>query len=255
MQIVLSFLVAIQFLTTLRVPIWREPTDQDVGMALRYFPVIGLLLGGLLVLLNWLFGFFLPANLTPLVLVISLLLVTGALHFDGFLDSCDGLMGYKTPDRRLEIMKDSRVGSYAVAGGWVLLSLKYVGLLDVPADLMVPALLLGPMLGRWALVTVVVVFPYGRPSGLGVPFKQHTGKLEYFLAAIVVLVLSAIILHLPGVVLAVVIFIIALAFGKYVLSKLPAGLTGDSYGATAELCETATWVIIGVAAGLIKQYL
>jgi len=251
-EIVLSFLVAVQFLTTIRVPVWRQPASEDIGRAVRYFPAVGLLLGSMLALFNWLLNFFLPLNLTALFLVIILLMITGGLHFDGFLDTCDGLLGYRTPERRLEIMRDSRVGSFAVAGGWVLLTLKYAALLNIPPDLMTPALVLGPMLGRWALVSVVVIFPYGRPSGLGTDFKKHTGLLEFSLAGVAVLAIAAIALRLPGVVIALIIFVIAQLFGKYVMTKLPDGLTGDIYGATAELCETCSWLIIGVAATLIR---
>jgi adenosylcobinamide-GDP ribazoletransferase len=116
---VFSFLAAVQFLTTLPVRLWRDVQGEDVARSLRYFPAVGALLGALLVVLNWLLSFWLNDNrlLIAALLVIAHLLTTGALHFDGFLDSCDGLFGYRTPERRLEIMRDSRVGSFAVAGG------------------------------------------------------------------------------------------------------------------------------------------
>ncbi|MEI7555389.1 adenosylcobinamide-GDP ribazoletransferase [Candidatus Chlorohelix sp.] len=249
----LSFLVAVQFLTTLPIPLRRQASSEDVGRAVRYFPIVGLWLGVMLASLNWLLTFFLPANIVATLLVATLLALTGALHFDGFLDSCDGMFGYRTPERRLEIMRDSHVGSFAVAGGWVLLTLKYVALLNIPFDLMTPALLLAPVLGRWALVTAVVIFPYGRDSGLGVLFKQHTGKLEMALAGLGVLLFSVLTLRLFGVALVLATFVFAYLFGKYVMSKLPAGLTGDSYGAVTESSETLVWLIIGTAAGVIKS--
>lgn len=254
-RIVFSFLVATQFLTTLPVPLWRETRSEDVARSVRYFPVVGALLGGMLALLNWLLGLWLPGSLVALFLIIALLILTGALHFDGFLDSCDGLFGYRTPERRLEIMRDSRVGSFAVAGGWALLSLKYAGLSLVPADLMPQALLITPMLGRWALVAAVVIFPYGRESGLGKMYKQHNTGRELILASIVVLLLAGLILHGPGVVLAGIIFILTLLIGRWVMTKLPAGLTGDTYGAIAEVSEMATWLLVGAGAAVIKSFM
>jgi adenosylcobinamide-GDP ribazoletransferase len=211
------------------------------------------LLGVFLALLNWLLNFIFPPTLVALLIVISLLTITGALHFDGFLDSCDGLFGYRTPERRLEIMRDSRVGSFAVAGGWALLSLKFYALLSVPAELMVPALLLAPMLGRWGLVASVVIFPYGRPGGLGLSFKRNLGWLELLLAGIAVMAMSVVLLRGAGLFLPPIFLGVAFLIGKYVMTKLPAGLTGDVYGATAEIGEMLTWLIVGSAANVIKS--
>lgn len=254
-QLVFSFLTAIQFLTTLPVPLWREVRSEDVAHSVRYFPVVGIVLGALLVGLYWLLGWLLPAPVIPLVLVIALLMLTGALHFDGFLDSCDGLFGYRTVERRLEIMRDSRVGSFAVAGGWALLTLKFAALSQIPSDLVPLALLIGPLLGRWALVVAVVVFPYGRESGLGKVYKQYNTGRELLLASVGVALLAFLILRLPGLILVGLIFLLTLLLGRWIMTKLPAGLTGDSYGAITETTEMFTWLLIASAASVIKSLL
>lgn len=250
----ISFLVAIQFLTTFPLAPWRATTEEEIGYSVRYFPVIGLLLGSVLALLNWLLRLALPASLTDLLLVIALLMLTGALHFDGFLDSCDGMFGYRSPERRLEIMRDSRVGSFAVAGGFALLSLKYVSLTSISPDFKTQALLLAPLLGRWALVIAVVLFPYGRESGLGTVYKQHTTLRELALASFGVALTSFIILRWAGLILSLLIFGLAFLLGKYTLLKLPKGLTGDSYGAITELCEMFTWLLLAASPGLIQSF-
>ncbi|NWJ96259.1 MAG: adenosylcobinamide-GDP ribazoletransferase [Chloroflexi bacterium] len=249
----LNFLVALQFLTTLPVPLWRSATSEDVGRSVRYFPVVGLVLGIILASLNWFFRLWLPPALSDLLLVISLLLLSGALHLDGFLDSCDGLFGYRTTEQRLEIMHDSRVGSFGVAGGFALLSLKYVSLSSIPTDLKTAALLLAPLLGRWALVTSVVLFPYGRESGLGTIYKRYTTKLSLALTSLVIALFTSLILGGPGLLLALLIFGVALLVGKYIMLKLPKGLTGDSYGAIAEIGEMVTWLFLGAAANMIHS--
>lgn len=253
-QIVLSFLVALQFLTTLPVPLTRNPQGEDVGRSVRYFPLAGLLLGAILALLNWFLRLALPSTLSDLVLVVSLLMLTGALHLDGFLDSCDGLLGYRTPEERLLIMRDSRVGSFAVAGGWTLLSLKFISLNSIPGELKTPALLLAPLLGRWALVIAVVLFPYGRESGLGTIYKRYTSRRELLLASLAVALTSVIILKLPGLILSLLILLLAWFQGKYVMRKLPAGLTGDSYGAITETSEMLTWFLVAAGGSLIQLY-
>ncbi len=250
-----SFLVAIQFLTTLPVPLWREVKGEDVARSVRYFPVVGVLLGLILTLLYWLLVWWLAPPVVNLLLVISLLMLTGGLHFDGFLDSCDGLFGFRTVEQRLEIMRDSRVGSFAVAGGWALLSLKFAGLSSIPGELMPSALVIGPLLGRWALVTAVVVFPYGRESGLGKIYKQFNTRRELGLALVGVSLLAALILRGSGLILVAGSFGVACLIGRWIMTKLPAGLTGDSYGATTEIVEMINWIVIGVAANVIKSWL
>ncbi len=252
-SIVFSFLAAVQFLTTLPVPLWREVHSIDVARSVRYFPTVGVCLGLLLTGLWWVLSLWLAPPLIALLLVISLLMLTGGLHFDGFLDSCDGLFGYRSVERRLEIMRDSRVGSFAVAGGWALLSLKYAGLSTVPPPLVPLALLLGPLLGRWGLVFAVVVFPYGRESGLGTVYKQHNTRRELALAGLGVLLLAGLIGHGPGLVLVLIISLVAWLIGRWIMLRLPAGLTGDSYGAITEMAEMLTWLLIGAGASVIQS--
>jgi adenosylcobinamide-GDP ribazoletransferase len=251
-QIVLSFLVALQFLTTLPIPISKSPDGQDVGRSVRYFPAVGLILGILLCLINKLLSLVLNPNMTDLLTIIALLILTGALHLDGFLDSCDGLFGYRSAERRLEIMRDSRVGSFGVAGGWALLTLKYMALLNVPPELKTGALLLAPMLGRWALVNAVVLFPYGRESGLGTIYKQYTTRRELFLATLAILLITVLVLKIAGIIISLLIFGSTMLMAKWIMTKLPAGLTGDTYGFITEVCEMLVWLIIGAATSWVK---
>lgn len=246
-----NFLAALQFMTTLPVPLRKPVEAEDLARGGRYFPLIGLVLGLILTLLYGLLIIFLPPSLVALLLVIALLGLTGALHFDGFLDCCDGLFGYHPIERRLEIMRDSRVGSFGVAGGIGLLALKYAGLSLVPPALMPTALILAPLLGRWSLLCAVISFPYGRESGLGLLYKRYTRLPELVVASVFVLVIAFAFLRLPGLLLAAFIFLLTWLVGRWMMSKLPAGLTGDCYGAIAELTEMAAWLFIGAGAAWI----
>jgi adenosylcobinamide-GDP ribazoletransferase len=252
--VLFTFLAALQFMTTLPVSLRRPVDSEDLARAGRYFPLVGLFLGTILALLYSVLILFLPPNLVTLLLVISLLALTGALHFDGFLDSCDGLFGYHTTERRLEIMRDSRVGSFGVAGGICLLALKYTGLSLVTPGLMPAALILAPLVARWALLCAVVIFPYGRVSGLGLIYKRYTHPPELVLASIFVIIIVLAFLGWPGLGLVAFIFGLTMLVGRWIMGKLPAGLTGDSYGAIAEITETATWLFIGAGAGWITGF-
>ncbi|WP_218082880.1 adenosylcobinamide-GDP ribazoletransferase [Anthocerotibacter panamensis] len=235
-----------QFLT--RLPVGGGPpvTPEALGRSVRYFPLVGLGLGGLLVLVRGVCVGLIPGPTLSLLLVMLLLGLTGMLHFDGFLDSCDGLFAPRTPEQRLEIMRDSRVGSFAVAGGWGLLTLKLIALQTIPLPLIAPALLVGPCLGRWALVVAVVCFPYGREGGLGTAYKQYTSARELVFITLVVLLVGGYILGWGGLLLVAFIFGLTLLMGYYTMAKLPQGLTGDSYGWVTEVCEAMCWLAISL---------
>lgn len=237
--------VAIQFLTTL--PLGNHGpaiTLESLGRAVRYYPLVGLMLGGILVALHGLLRPYFPSLLVSLVAVVALLGLTGMLHFDGFLDSCDGLFAARSPEQRLEIMRDSRVGSFAVAGGWCLLSLKLAALQSLPETLVAPALLLAPMLGRWALVSAVVLFPYGRTQGLGQSYKQFTTVREFIFLTFCIFGICYLVLNVRGILLVMLLFTMSFLLGKWIASRLPKGLTGDSYGFITETIEACTWLIL-----------
>src|SRR5258708_20357268 len=117
----------------------------------------------------------LPGDLIAFLALFTWVALTGGLHLDGLADSCDGLLATVTPERRLEIMKDPRAGSWAVAGIALLLLGKWIALRDVqPALLILP-----PVLGRWAMVLAAAGFPTARTSGLAPPFPQGLAPSQF----------------------------------------------------------------------------
>ena len=127
-----SLLAAFQFLTTFPAVIRRAVTAQDLGRAVGHFPLVGLALGGVLYGLGSGLQLIFPTQVVAIFILGAWLLLTRALHFDGFLDTCDGLFGGFTFERRLEIMRDSRVGAFGVAGGVLLLLAKYAAIVSLP---------------------------------------------------------------------------------------------------------------------------
>jgi adenosylcobinamide-GDP ribazoletransferase len=243
--------VAVQFLTVLPVKFGaNEPplTIDCLGRAVRWYPWVGLGLGGLLVGLDRLLRLShrLPDSMVSLLTIVALLLLTGMLHFDGFLDCCDGLLAPRSPERRLEIMRDSRVGSFAVGGGWALLSLKWVALLSVPDGLREPALVLGPLLGRWTIGLAVVCFPYGREEGLGVAYRKFTSRWMLGLNSVGVLGVAIGLMGGWGIGLVGGVFGVTIGAGYWMTGKLGGGLTGDCYGALVEAIEGMTWLMVGL---------
>ena len=172
----------------------------------------------------------------------ALAIVTRGLHLDGFMDVCDGLFGGYNPERRLEIMRDSYVGAFAVVGAVSLLLLKYgalVSLLTLDAPGKGWVLLLFPALSRWSMVIALGAFPYARRQGLGSSYHQGTARLATAGAALTVVVIAALAGGIGGGALLAGVSALAWLLGR-VMSRMLGGLTGDTYGAVNEITEAVT---------------
>jgi adenosylcobinamide-GDP ribazoletransferase len=240
-----SFLAAIQFLLITPAFVRRPFTPQEMGRSVSFYPLVGSILGGILLGVDYLIGR-LGAGSTPLfppqvraALILALWIVlTGALHLDGFLDSCDGLLGGSTPEKRLEIMRDERVGAYALAGGILLMLVKFsaIGALTNRAV----GLLLAPTLSRWIMAFAVVAFPYTRPRGLGRDVKDNAAWQQALIATVFAIAVTALLAWISHSWAAPVALVMAALTAwvvvSFVLRRIP-GLTGDIYGALNEAVE------------------
>ena len=239
----MSLLVALQFLTRLPLPAGLPIAGPRVGRALGWFPLVGALLGGLLALADAALSLVLPRGLVDVLLLVLLALLTGGLHLDGFMDTCDGLFSLRSPEERLAILRDSRVGSFGVVGLTSLLLLQWAALGALPTERRAACLVVTLALARWAMVYAIVVFPYARPAGLGRIFKDEAGPHALVAATLLGAATAVGLLGLAG------LAVLALAagttwlFARYCLGRLP-GLTGDTYGALNELVETLLLVLL-----------
>jgi adenosylcobinamide-GDP ribazoletransferase len=234
----LSFLTALGFLTV--IPVGRDAGPQALGRSLAFFPLVGLLLGLLLAGADLLLGF-LPGAVANCLLLVLLALATGGLHLDGFIDTCDGLVGMKKPHERWEIMNESRVGGFGVIGAVLLLLVKYAALGALSQRL--GALILMPVLGRWAGVLAISAFPHAKPEGLGRNFKDAARPGHLVLASLLALALSLALFRLEGLALMLGVGVLAWAFGLYLKGRF-AGLTGDNYGALIEAGEACFLLLV-----------
>lgn len=219
----------------------RTPTQEEISNSRLYYPLVGLLLGLLLVGVERGAREVFPVYLTAALLLVFLVAMTRGLHLDGFMDVCDGLFGGYTPERRREIMRDSHVGAFAVIGVASLLLLKYgalVSLLTLPAPGKEWVLLLFPTFSRWAMVVLLGTFPYVRRQGLGSPFHQGKARLATAIAAAITASAAVLLGGIGGVGMLAGISILAW-FSGWAMSRMLGGLTGDTYGATNELAEAA----------------
>jgi adenosylcobinamide-GDP ribazoletransferase len=236
-----ALVAALQFLLVTPAFVRRAFTAQELGRATAFYPLVGLLLGGLLALADFLLGYLFPIEVRSALALALWILLTGALHFDGFLDSCDGLLGGATPERRMEIMRDERTGAFGLAGGALMLLILFSALNAVEAQRWV-VLLVAPVLGRWAMTLAVVIFPYARPEGLGRDIKDNAHSAQAIIATVTMLIIvDAVALvrqdfaPLVAVVAAAAVCWLSAVF---VLRRIP-GMTGDTYGAINLLVEAS----------------
>ena len=236
-----SLLAALSFLTIFPSPKSADLSQHVVSNSRAWFPLVGLLIGIVLVGLEWSLGHLFPPYLTAALLVVFLVIANRALHLDGLMDTCDGLFGGQTPERRREIMRDSSVGAFAVAGAGSVLLLKYgaiLSLLSASLPGKEAALLVFPVVSRYAMVLQLMVYTYVRTPGLGSPFHGSDARTASTVAAVIAALAAGILGGLGGILILAAICLFALALGQLAV-RLIGGLTGDIYGATNELSEVA----------------
>ena len=234
-----SLIVAFQFLTIIPTLLRRIFTPQEMARAVGWFPLVGLVLGALLYGLSRGLSLIFPLPIVAVLVLAIWLLSTRALHFDGFLDICDGLFGGFTPERRLEIMCDSRVGAFGVAGGGLLLLMKYAAIISLPH---LSGLLLAPLMGRWVLTMAVFAYPYAREKGLGRDMKDNVRWQQVTLATAITLLAACLIGGWLGLLAFALAGVVLWLGAGFILRRIP-GLTGDSYGALCEMTELAVLLL------------
>jgi adenosylcobinamide-GDP ribazoletransferase len=219
---------AFAFLTILPV---GSLTARKPGYAFAWFPLVGLVIGAAWVTLA---NIVYPSpELRGFVLLAVSVIVTGGLHLDGFGDSCDGLLATTTSERRLEIMKDPRAGTWAVVGLLLLALGKWIALQTIKPEL----LILPPLLGRWLMVIAAYAFPYARAKGgLGSYFREGLGIAQVVVATLT-MVLALVFQPLVMVLIAGSVATLVFAGTRWAAARLGGGLTGDVYGALCEFSE------------------
>ena len=241
------FFAALRFFTRLPVPAWVGHSQDQLDHAARYFPLIGILIGGIGAGVTELTALALPLGVAVLLGMAATLLATGAFHEDGFADSCDGFGGGWDKAQVLAIMKDSRVGSYATLGVGLILLTKWSALTEIDAAFGPPflalALIAGHAVSRLAPTVLIFALDYVRDddSSRSKPLARRMAPGELAFAAICGL---APCLLLPLADMLVALAAVALATwlaARYFLRRI-GGYTGDCLGATQQLSEIAFYL-------------
>jgi adenosylcobinamide-GDP ribazoletransferase len=220
-----------------------EHSTDEIGRSAIFFPVIGFMLGLILVLVNFLLEPFASAGLLSVILVTLLTLATGGLHLDGVGDTFDGLGAGGDRDRVLSIMDDSHTGVYGLIAIVLVLFLKIHALESMDVDRW-RALLAAPILGRWAMVLLGFQSKAAK-AGLGSNLIDHLTTKHFLLATFLTLLLVAAILRGSGIVMIAWVAVFTITSKNYFHRRL-GGVTGDIFGAVGELSETSVMVLLAL---------
>ena len=241
------FFGAIRFFTRLPVPAWVGHSPEALNHSARYFPLVGLVIGLIGALAFASTSFFLPKTLAVLLAIAATIYATGAFHEDGWADMVDGFGGGWTRERTLEIMKDSRIGSFGAIALVLMLLGKFVALIELDALLVAPAMIAGHAFSRLCSTLLLHCLDYAREEGKAKPLATRITLGE--LACATVFGCAALFLLPP----AAIACDVALARGATAvlaaqIHKRLGGYTGDCLGATQQVAELAFY------AGLLCRF-
>ncbi len=240
------FLIGVQFLTRLPVPQTLNSSETDIGKAASFFPLVGVIVGGGAALVFAMLQRILPLPASVLCAVIFAVFLTNGFHEDGLADSFDGFGGGWTKDRVLEIMRDSRIGTYGTLALIFVSLSKLTFLLSLPPGQIWRWLIVAHTAARWTILPLCAWLPYARAEGQGKLVAKQVGALQVVTATITLLLVLILVPWQAALAALLVTTLVTLLSGLYFRARLQ-GITGDCLGATNQLTEVglyATAVIL-----------
>jgi len=239
----LLFATSFRFLTI--VPLsWKAGDDHTrFERCLGFFPVVGLVIGGICCALTGLCALFFPPTVVAVIGMVFLAGISGCMHLDGLADSADGLLSSRPREVMLRIMKDSRSGVMGVLAVCFILLLKFAALTSLDGHEVLIALFLMPIVGRTAILFTMARLPYAREEGgLGLLFYSDATRKTALIALILVSIFISIFFTAQFLQIFVFVSLWVLLFDNWCSCKL-GGATGDTLGAVCEIAETATALV------------
>jgi len=248
-----GFLLALQLLTTIPVRS-NVPWDEERACwSVRFFPVIGLVLGSALVIQYWLLTIFTPVSymFLSLWLLFFSVIFSGGLHLDGWMDCSDAYFSYRNRQSRHEIMSDPRVGAFAVIAVIFLLAFRFMFIYEaINGFFNVIFFIVVPFLSRSFMALLLIKGQLAKPNGMAAAFREHvhSGDAYFVTGTMLVIICTAVVLAGKNVALSICVLTIAAAicyvcFNQF-FNKEFGGITGDTLGAFVEGVETVLWFTI-----------
>lgn len=237
------FMIALSFLSIFPVKV-SVSDERDIGRSARYFPLVGLIFGLFLSIVTYALLFFSVPEIIGIALVMALVILSRGLHIDGVADTADGLLGGRSKEEALKLMKDSRVGAFGVVSLILLLAAKIqlFNILAVSGTLL-PFIILIPVYSRWAAVITAGRYRSFNGGGLGDIFSDSVGMIELIISSFLVVGMSLIFYNFTQVAIFVFFFLIFLYALSALITRNVKGVNGDILGAIIEIQEIAVAVI------------
>jgi adenosylcobinamide-GDP ribazoletransferase len=241
MTIIRRFLIAVQFLTRLPVPGRLLTTEEELGRAAAFFPLVGVVVGGGAAGVFVLAKLVAPLSVAVLLALAFAAFITSGFHEDGLADTFDGLGGGWTRERALEIMRDSRIGTYGALALIFLILGKYTFLTALEPRQIWRWLIVTHTASRWTILPLCRWLPYARAEGQGkLVARQITLASLLNGSTIFLLILSLLSWRAALITLAVTALVVFLS-GLYYKRRLD-GITGDCLGATNQITEVVLYL-------------
>jgi adenosylcobinamide-GDP ribazoletransferase len=239
-----DFGLAVSLLTRIPMPQRTDVAPERMARAQRAFPLVGALVGLAIGLVDrCLLAIGIPELAATALALGAGALLTGALHEDGLADVADGLGGGRDREKKLAIMRDSRIGTYGVLALLVSFVAKCSALASLPAGEIIPALVVAHAMARAAIPMVTANMPFARDDGLA----RSAGRPDTasaVIAAVIAIVIGLLCLPIGHVVLAVIVTAAAAAAMAMLARRQIGGVTGDVFGAIEQTAETAVLLIL-----------
>jgi adenosylcobinamide-GDP ribazoletransferase len=241
------FLIAVMFLT--RLPVLRlvKYDLEHLSKSTVYFPLVGAIVGSVGALTLWIASLKFPSTLAVLISMAATILLTGAFHEDGLADSADGFGGGYTKERILEIMKDSRIGTYGAIALWLFLTAKLLLLSEIfkqDDSLALATLIVAHLLGRYSSLPLIFTLDYARNEATSSkPFAEKASAKRLVVASLYTLCLSMLLLEWRAFWAISAVLFMTLLSGIYFKKRI-GGITGDALGAANQLSELCVYMAI-----------
>jgi adenosylcobinamide-GDP ribazoletransferase len=237
-----TLFTALAFLTRIPIP-HADGTAAAIGRSASAFPLVGALLGAADICVLLILRRVMPPTLTATAIVLTGILLTGALHFDGLADTADGFGGGRTREDVLRIMRDHQIGTYGAIALIVVLLLRVTAIATlIERNAAERSLIVAPTIGRWAILLLGRWLPYARADdGLGRALTDHAGNRELCIATALALAVATIANGWIGAA-GLGISVVATGLLGITARRRIGGVTGDTLGANAVVCETAVFL-------------
>ncbi|MEO1042430.1 MAG: adenosylcobinamide-GDP ribazoletransferase [Pseudomonadota bacterium] len=243
------FLLALQFLTRVPTPTDRIYSPSRMATSLRYYPLVGVLIGVVSAAVLSFASFAFPHQIAVIIAIAAGLLLTGGFHEDGLADTFDGMGGGITREQALTIMKDSRLGTYGTLALIILLGLKFVALATMTLGIAAAALVTAHGLSRLSSVLVIATSRYVRVSGAGKPVAEGANASSLAIALItgmLIVITWAIVLPIKPLLFGFLGIVMGHVAMRALFEHKLGGYTGDTLGAVQQASEISFY--LGIAA-------